>query len=434
MNSNARDDIFLIPHGENYVLFAPIENKAFLINVAAAVEILSSLNEKTPSDIEQLLQDDGIELVGSKAESFEPDQSQAYKPTSVTLFPTSDCNLACVYCFASAGDKNKDKLDIKIAKPAIDTALANALETGKDARVSFHGGGEPFFNFNLVKASVEYAKKRAKEIGVNVIFTTATNGILNNEMRRWIVENIDAVALSFDGPGEAQNINRPTTSGRSTFPIVDATIRYFEEHSQQYSIRVTTTSHNVAQLDELTDYIVSNTSLRSVQIEPVANQGRAKDNLDCAIDPELFTDEFIKARKYARSRALRLHYSGAALASRRQFFCGAHYDNFFITPQGKVSTCIEASNEGDVGSEIYHIGSVGETGSVINEEKLKFLRSRTVSKLPGCNDCFAKFHCAGDCSYKQYSAHGDFYATGDDPRCQINRAVLLDEIVQQIPV
>lgn len=428
-----RDDVFLIPSEDKYVLFAPVEDRAFLLNQSAAIQLLLDLdNEQPPNSFALRFATEGVKLQGSHALDIDPKQSVNYAPTSVTLFPTSDCNLACVYCFASAGDKNKDKLDFKVAKPAIDKVLQNAKQKDVPARVKFHGGGEPFSNFGFLKDSVDYAKLKASECGVEVVFSSATNGILNTEMRRWVVKNIDFVSLSFDGPSLSQELNRPTKNGQSSFLTVDSTIRFFEEHDQKYSIRVTTTKHNVGSLKELVDYVASNTTLRSIRVEPVAIQGRAKDEENIALEPREFIDAFIQARDHGNKKGVQLFYSGADLSTRRNSFCGAHHENFFVTPQGKISTCIEVSNEGDQGEEIYHIGNADENGMSIDMEKLSYLRSRTVNDLNGCSNCFAKFHCAGDCSFKQYSSSGDFFETGIYSRCEINREILLDEILSKL--
>ena len=51
-----------------------------------------------------------------------------FKPTVVTLFPTSRCNLRCIYCYADAGELELKDLDFNIAQNSIDFIVENAIE------------------------------------------------------------------------------------------------------------------------------------------------------------------------------------------------------------------------------------------------------------------------------------------------------------------
>ena len=74
-----------------------------------------------------------------------------FYPTRVTLFPTSDCNLRCVYCYAKAGDEPK-YMKWKIARTAIDLVIENAKrKKTKEITINFHGNGEPTLAWALIR-------------------------------------------------------------------------------------------------------------------------------------------------------------------------------------------------------------------------------------------------------------------------------------------
>ena len=54
----------------------------------------------------------------------------ALRPTAVTLFLTSACNLRCVYCYASGGEQPR-YLDEQVALDAIDFVVDNAVADGR---------------------------------------------------------------------------------------------------------------------------------------------------------------------------------------------------------------------------------------------------------------------------------------------------------------
>ena len=55
------------------------------------------------------------------------------------------------------------------------------------------------------------------------------------------------------------------------------------------------------------------------------------------------------------------------------------------------------------------------------------LRTLTVEHKQGCDTCFCRWSCAGECSAKLADA-GDAWDARDHPRCDINRALTLDQM------
>ena len=95
-----------------------------------------------------------------------PERDGDYKPTSVTLMPTFDCNLKCVYCYSKGGEDIGQDLSPEVARASIDLIVGNAKEQGKErVHLGFHGGGEPFYprTMPLVRDSVSYFKQKAEE-------------------------------------------------------------------------------------------------------------------------------------------------------------------------------------------------------------------------------------------------------------------------------
>src|SRR5689334_5908199 len=102
-------ELFVIPVDGAHLVYAPLRQAAFLAN-ASAVNKIADLQQgklaERPVDDEDFLEflrrleivDGGEEVRPITTFSGMP------KPTAVTLFLTTECNLRCTYCYASAGD------------------------------------------------------------------------------------------------------------------------------------------------------------------------------------------------------------------------------------------------------------------------------------------------------------------------------------------
>lgn len=128
---------------------------------------------------------------------------------------------------------------------------------------------------------------------------------------------------------------------------------------------------------------------------------------------------------------MEVYYSGGRLGQAVHSFCKAAGDNFFVTVDGDVSSCLEVTDSKNPRAGTFVYGKIGD-GVEISKEKLTQLRARVVENLPYCNDCFAKYSCAGDCLAKVHAQSGDMFDTSSNRRCEINRGALLYSIENKL--
>ncbi|MBL7130727.1 MAG: radical SAM protein [Candidatus Omnitrophica bacterium] len=119
------------------------------------------------------------------------------------LIITHWCNLDCVYCHVL---KEKKSMTKEVAKQAVDIFIS---EYGKKKNIRFFGG-EPLLKFNLIKAIVKFAKRKAKFYKKSITFDITTNGIpLNDKMINFIQNNPEIeLIISLDGDRRSHLINR----------------------------------------------------------------------------------------------------------------------------------------------------------------------------------------------------------------------------------
>lgn len=122
--------------------------------------------------------------------------------SSLQLFLTRRCQLRCRYCCVVKGDSD---MPLKTALKAADFLLSSS---GRDLTLEFYGG-EPLLAFKVLRATAEYAVRRARRLGKKMSFCIATNALLLDRPKlKWLAEHKCLVELSWDGTPKTQNHER----------------------------------------------------------------------------------------------------------------------------------------------------------------------------------------------------------------------------------
>src|SRR5690349_5163663 len=116
-------EIFVIPLvAQRYLIYAPLQRTAFIANTSL-VNLLSDLREgiDRSADLDSIEFLRGLGLVDGEPVARPITKfSGPPKPTNLTLFMTTGCNLRCTYCYASAGDKPTRGMSLETACRGID--------------------------------------------------------------------------------------------------------------------------------------------------------------------------------------------------------------------------------------------------------------------------------------------------------------------------
>ena len=432
-------DLFTLPYKEdNSILYAPRVGFACLANqdLLNFITNLETLQQEELSEeqkgVVNYLQEKQI-INGTNEANCIARLPEKYTPTQVTLFATNKCNMRCKYCYAAAGEFTPLTMEFKTATDVIDCVLENIKKTGRPTfQLGFHGGGEPLYPWALIKKIVYYAEEQCQKNGLGLNVYAATNGVLNEEQLEWIIKHFSNLNISFDGLPHVQDHHRPMPNGKGSFEFVDHTMRYLDEHKFNYAIRSTVSSYNVELMKETIHFIGQNYKSKLVHFEPLFYCGRCKTNDLMQPDFEQFADNFLSCDSICDPYNIKVTYSGGQIQHLRNSFCGTTRDNFAVTPDGYITTCFEVTSKDDPKSETFFIGRITEDGEIeVDEKKRAYLNSLTVDKLEYCKDCFAKWHCAGDCVVKL--GHENYAGARGHERCALNRQILshrLEKLVE----
>lgn len=374
---------------------------------------------------------DQFTAAGSSGRAAATSAETDLRPVACTLFLTTACNLRCLYCYASGGDRPRF-LSERVALDAIDFIVGNAVDGGvSEVTVAFHGGGEPTLAGDTLVRCVEHARKRCCAEGLELKTGLATNGVMSDRMRDYLAATMDSVMVSVDGPADVQDRLRPQADGGPSSVAVERSLERLAAGDCSLGARVTCTSSSIEHASETVRHLVEVHGLKTIHLEPLFVCGRSTGNGLRPPTPARFVEVFRTCRDFAGRHGADVVYSGARQKSLGCSFCQASTPSFNVTTDGDVTACYEVTGRDDPRADPFVFGSYDaeRRSFAFDDARVAALRRLTVNDAPRCSRCFSKYHCAGDCASKR------LYPGADDAviaRCQINRRLTRDQLEEAL--
>lgn len=427
-------EIFVMPHKERFILYSPLQGAVAEAN-EALIKGLKDLKDGkqtlSDSDIEKLV---SLGFVNSE-DKLPSIAKEEYAPAGAVFLLTHKCNLRCDYCYSRGGER-KETLETAIAEKAVDFAVNNALEKGVETlNLLFHGGGEPTIAWKELTHIHGYALQTAEKNNLKTIFNISTNGIMSNRKVEWLAENIDNIQLSFDGI--FQHKQRTFVNKKDSTGIVFRTAKRLDELEKSYALRATVYPQDVPRLGELIDYFSQNFKSRNIDIALAISRGNSRcPTKSSTLDYDVFRAKIRQLVEIGESQGIYINKNRLPVDKILSIHCGGCGTNFIVTPTGEVTTCFEIDSPSNKYSDIFIIGRFDQKTKefIFDEDKIRYLRSRQVQNIDGCDDCFVKWHCAGGCPIDTLD-EGSFYSTRNLTRCDYVRGMgkvrLLDVLKSQ---
>ena len=321
-------------------------------------------------------------------------------PICLTWELTYACNLACVHCLSSSGQRDDRELSTEQAKAVLDELAALQV---------FYiniGGGEPMIRrdfFEIVEHSI------ANNIGVKF----STNGAFidkKNAERLTAMDYLD-IQISLDGTDAVTN---DAVRGEGSY---DAAIRAMDNLKAagfgQFKISVVVTRHNVDQLDAFKALADSyGAQLRITRLRPA---GRGADTWD-ELHPTNAQQRQIYNWLLAHGENVltgdsffHLNAFGESLPGLN--LCGAGRVVCLIDPIGDVYACPFVIHD------TFKAGNVLEDGGFTHvwRESDLFTELREPQSAGACASCGAFDACQGGCMAAKFFT--GLPLDGPDPEC-----------------
>ena len=328
---------------------------------------------------------------------------------------TTNCNLACKYCYADKGSYGYGIQNI--SQNAIDNTIAyiekkikslnKDISNYKNIEIAFVAfGGESLLNFEMIKYLILKAKKVIEELSneLNIYITPLviinTNGILLTEKLLIQLEpykNIIEFVVSFDGLFHDINRLKHNKSG-SAQDTINA-IHLLKKEKYHFYITccllpeyLIETKRNVKYITELfgKDTTINLSFIRGalhslkerISYPGLLQQSYSSDNI------EIFTNqvcELIENGYEIFTNKLKKKIQAGGFINK----CAACLYEFCVTPNGDVFPCHNFIDDH------FKLGNINiDSFDITNENSIyKRFYDRRVDKIEACSTCFLKTIC-----------------------------------------
>ncbi len=339
-----------------------------------------------------------------------------------SFFLTTKCSLGCIYCYnkKERAQLDEQSLPLHIAKAGVDYFFAS----NPSRHIRFYGPGEPTQEISLMKSIVEYARDKYGKV---VSAELQTNGCFGNNVREWLLDNINIIWFSFDGEPDIQNANRPFANGKPSAQIIENNVKWLIKNTGNRNLmvgaRVTVTDTNVNRQKQMVDYF-HGLGIRYVWTDPLFPSVDKIPVCDDVVkltefhfDMDAYVDTYIEAYCYAKEKGL---FFGSFLTCNfdgvSNKHCRACTPVPHFTTDGYISACdlvTFGENAGHMDCFVYGKWNEEKKTFDIDYEKVKELQKRTTENMVHCRKCIVREHCGGYCLGEVQNETGSL--TGQKP-------------------
>jgi len=427
-----RPFVYLAPSAAVFALDDPADKVLASLSQGPATseELAIRLSEHmSGTAVEQTLAELArVHAVGMLAPArTEPQPTEGTRPKVIPLaqFPlstmvlnvTNQCNLSCTYCYEYGEDKIVDTqngrkpkfMSEETARQSVDFMLKES-RSNPVAHLTFFGG-ETLLNFPVLRKTIDYARRRAAELGKQVDFSLTTNAtLLKPEIIEFLADEQVGVTISIDGPREVQDKFRVFHNGSGSYDVVEPKIRALlaRHRSRPIGARVTLTSAGM-DVHRIFHHLRDEIGFWEVGFAPVTTapdreHAISNDGYDLMLEKfRDLGDEFLQFSLENRHHGFSNVKETLAEIHRgmsKAFPCGAGLGLLGVATDGDVGLCHRFA-----GSDAHRFGTVRD--GIDAQVRQRFLESHHIDNKTDCHVCWARPLCAGGCYHEAYVRHGN---------------------------
>lgn len=329
---------------------------------------------------------------------------------------TNECNLRCIYCFVG---KTTQKMDVNLGIKSLKKIINEAKSAGYEEIVCNFGGGEPLLEWDNALSIVRSCKNTARKINIPLRFGLITNAtLLTDKIAKTLKRENMFVAVSMDGLGKYQNIQRPYVGGGDSFQTVNRGIEILIANNIVFNLITIITSKNVSHLPEFTRHML--------KLGIPISFGFYKDSPHSKSDLNASPQDLIKYFKlvlkeislnppsYTIMHGL-LDMVALDYPHIHPCRAGRHY--LVLRHDGRLAFCSVSVDR--------PIGNPRENDSIIEMMRRNSLlrpKTRTINDVKECRYCPWKYSCCGGCPLVTYEHKGTY--NSNSPLCSVFKKLL----------
>jgi uncharacterized protein len=322
----------------------------------------------------------------------------------IVLFSSHACNLRCKYCFNDAGEMPEEKhMPLEIARAAVDFLLDHMGEN-KQANIAFYGG-EPLLNFDCIKETARYADEKAGQLGKEIQYSIATNGVLlTDPIIDFLAAHNFSIGLSMDGGRQVHDANRVFPDGRGSYAKVIETFKKLIAKKADVTIQAVIGSAGM----DIKRALAELRAVGAINCRFI-HRSLADGDVECAPGFEVFKENYdsmiaalLKEDGEKGLPTIPLNfYPFFQQIEERDILrksCAGGSNQVAISADGNIWPC-----ENCVAQPRFAMGNVKTGFDTAIISSLAAVGSETV---PACAACWARHLCGGPCPQVSFQKHG----------------------------
>ncbi len=339
-------------------------------------------------------------------------------PICLTWELTYACNLECVHCLSSSGQRDPNELSTAEAKAVIDEL--------HDMQVFYInvGGGEPLVRRDFFEL-LEYAISR------NVGVKFSTNGYLLDEAKAARLASMDNVDIQLSLDGADAGTNDPIRGEGSYAAVRHAMNNLNSAGFTGYKISVVVTNQNVGQLDAFEQLANDNgAELRLTRLRPSGRGADVYNDLRLTQAQQVDLYNWLITRPHILTGDSFFHLSALGEPLPGLNLCGAGRVVCLIDPVGDIYACPFVIHDNFLAGNVRDEGGFDQ----VWKHSDLFTDLRQPENPGACASCNSYDACGGGCMATKFFT--GIPLEGPDPECVFGKAdeALANVAASDIPV
>lgn len=392
-------DIFNIPIKEGadkgkIIVYAPLKKYIGLVGTEDEASALVPEIESMP--------DCSVSCTGTDPDGYR----------TLMILPNNRCNFRCSYCYSAKG-RSGTEIDPAMLHKVLEWFIRPDRLPGKKLTVIYIGGGEPLLSWPVVKDSILYAKELDRNREGGLYISVVTNcSIVSDDIIDLCLETGAGICASYDILEDIQN------RFRGHYDEVTRNINIYSSRGVDVGITTVITEDNISRMVSMIRHMHKVIpAVSQVSFKPLVPDGYFSSLSSAERYYTDFAENFLEAKICADSLGIRLTcpYLNAVSVLQDRFCDG----KFVLAADGNITGCNFVSSEKESGFDAFRIGMATADGVSIDRNRIEKVFSHG-NTLDICQDCPAKYHCAGGC----YADHMFLGQEAKDVYCSAMRAFL----------
>lgn len=326
---------------------------------------------------------------------------KTYSYLNILMFPTTECNLRCKYCFHAEGNYEKKQMDISFVERVFDRLFPKY----EYLQFIWHGGEPLCVGLDFYRKIVELENRYKEKYGVLVDNGIMTNGTLvNAEFAQFFADFDFDVGVSFDG------IHNDELRGK-TDAVLNG-INLLNEYHCNPDIVTVITLQNVKK--QIENYELIKKFKSEMKFNPVVKIGGGKKNQSCDLDFDLYVSECCKMFDHwmfdvCNPVMLQPYYTylrdileNTSSGCQRTSCLGRW---IALHPNGDIYPCVREGREQFCFGNIFEINSIED---IWESDAFFTLLQSSIERRTECETCDVYQYCHGGCPVNALTGNGKF--------------------------